>query len=209
MRICIVEDNRMLLDNLVLLLKGEQGIEVIGGHVSAEEALASTDWGSIDVLLADIDLPGMSGVELIRRLRAEHPALNCMAYTIYEDRATVFAAIKAGACGYLVKGCSPRELIESLRELYEGGSPMSPKIARKVILDIQQLEQPEAKGEILSEREVDILRLIEQGRSYKEIAGTLHISTHTVHTHIKNIYEKIQAPSRQEALRKARNLGVL
>lgn len=211
MRVCIVEDNGQLLDNLSMLLRGEPGIEVTGGFRSAEDALAQTNWANVDVLLADIDLPGISGVDLIRTVKDQHPSVNSMAYTIYEDRATVFSAIRAGACGYLLKGSSPRELIESLRELHEGGSPMSPSIARKVILTIHGtgLETPAPDRAGLSEREVLILRQIEKGLSYKEIAQALHISPHTVHTHIKNIYEKVQAHDRADALRRARNLGVL
>ena len=209
MRICIVEDNSLLRDNLTLLLRGEHGISVTGSFPSAEDALATVDWTATDVLLADIDLPGISGVELIHAVKEQHPLVNCMAYTIYEDRATVFSAIKAGACGYLLKGCSPRELVESLEELHGGGAPMSPKIARKVILDIQGSQLDEAAKPVLSTREVEILRQIERGLSYKEIAVASSISPHTVHTHIKNIYEKIHARSRDDALRRARNLGVL
>lgn len=209
--ICIVEDDCQLLNNLSLLLQGEPGFSVVAAVTNAEEALDSVDWTSVDLLLADIDLPGMSGVELIRSLKATHQALNCMAYTIYEDRSTVFAAIRAGACGYLLKGSSPRELIESLHELHAGGAPMSPKIARKVILDIQGEETgaTDAESTLLSSREIEILQHVERGLSYKAIATALHISPHTVHTHIKNIYEKVQARSRSEALRKARNIGVL
>ena len=207
MKLCIVEDNGLLLDNLSLLLRGEPGVDVVGSFRTAEDALAAAPWGSLDVLLADIDLPGMSGVDLIRTVKAAHSGVSCMAYTIYEDRSTVFAAIRAGACGYLLKGASPRELVESLRELYDGGAPMSPKIARKVILDIQSIERPERA--VLSEREIHILREIEKGRSYKEIAAALHISPHTVHAHIKNIYEKVQAHGRAEAIRKARHMGVI
>ncbi len=209
MRLCIVEDHKDLLDNLALLLRGEQGFEVLGAFTSGEEALASVDWAKVDTLLADIDLPGISGIELIRAVKERNPLVNCMAFTIYEDRSTVFSAIKAGACGYMLKGSTPRVLIESLRELHEGGAPMSPKIARKVILDVQSQGVSSAAEAGLSEREVAILRQIEQGRSYKEIGTALSISPHTVHTHIKNIYEKIQASSRAEVLRKARNIGVI
>ncbi len=210
-RICIVEDDSLLLDNLSLLLRGEAGFVVAGAFSDAETALGSMSWRDVDVLLSDIDLPGMSGVELIRALKERHPSLNCMAYTIYEDRSTVFAAIKAGACGFLIKGASPRELIESLRELHEGGSPMSPRIARKVLLDIQDDGRPAGGGAppILSDREIQILRQLERGLSYKGIAVELHISPHTVHTHIKNIYEKVHANGRADVLRKARNLGAL
>jgi two-component system NarL family response regulator len=212
MKLCIVEDHTTLRDNLSLLLRGEPGFEVAGAFPSGEEAIEQIDWHAVDILLADIDLPGMSGVELIQRAKESNPGLNCMAFTIYEDRATVFSAIKAGACGYLLKGSTPRVLVESLRELHEGGAPMSPKIARKVILDVQHQQEEAASSKpavTLSEREVAILRQIEQGRSYKEIGAAFHISPHTVHTHIKNIYEKVQGTCRAEVLRKARNIGVL
>jgi two-component system NarL family response regulator len=208
MKICIVEDNKPLLENLRILLEGEPGFSVTGVYSSAEEALKKAQWDDADILLADIDLPGISGVDMIRRIRSEHEKLQILVYTISEDRNTVFSAIKAGAMGYLLKGCPPRDLVESLRCLYQGGAPMSPKIARKVIGEMQSPgSKPE--GELLSQREKNILSGIAVGRSYKEIGQTLSISPHTVHTHIKNIYEKLQAASRSEALKKARDLGVI
>jgi len=209
MRLCIVEDQREILDSLVVLLRGEPGVEVVGAHASAEEAMAKTDWRAVDILLSDLELPQRSGVELIKIAKDRNPSLNCMAYTVSEDRSTVFAAIKAGACGYILKGTSPRVLMESLRELYDGGAPMSPKIARKVILDVQSHGGPTAGAPVFSEREISILRLVERGHSYKEISAALHISPHTVHTHIKNIYERIQGANRSEVIRKARNFGIL
>lgn len=208
MKICIVEDNKPLLENLRILLEGEPGFSVTGAYSSAEEALKKAPWDMTDILLADIDLPGMSGVELVRRVRAEHPKLQILVYTISEDRDTVFAAIKAGAMGYLLKGCPPRDLIESLKGLYQGGAPMSPKIARRVL---SELQAPGATkpADLLSPREKHILSGIAAGHSYKEIGQMLSISPHTVHTHIKNIYEKLQAASRAEALRKARDMGVI
>lgn len=209
MNICIVEDNKSLLDNLRILLAGEPGFTVSGAYASAEQALRSDAWGGVDALLSDIDLPGMSGVELIRKALALNPRLQIMAYTVFEDRETVFAAIKAGAAGYLLKGCSPRELVEGLRELCRGGAPMSPKIARKVIRELQT-PGSDAGGEgLLTAREKGILSAIGLGRSYKEIAADFNISPHTVHTHIKNIYEKLHAVSRADALQKARDLRVI
>ena len=214
MRICIVEDNSMILDNLRLLLQGEPGIQVTGAFVSAEDALKLVNWNQVDILLADIDLPGMNGVDLIRQVKAEHAQVDAMAYTICEDRAVVMAAIKAGASGYLLKGGTPRVLIESLRELHNGGAPMSPRIARKLIAEFRlattgdAASGPGAAVE-LTQREASILKLVERGLSYSEIAGELSISPHTVHTHIKNIYEKVHASSRTDMLLKARRMGVL
>jgi two-component system NarL family response regulator len=212
MNICIVEDHRLLLENLRLLLQGEPDIAVTGAFASAEEAIAATDWSRTDLLLADIDLPGMSGVELIRRVKQVCPAVDAMAYTISEDRAVVMAAIRAGASGYLLKGSTPRVLIESVRELHEGGAPMSPKIARKLIAELRlHDESPGADGPRigLTQREIEVVRLVERGLAYGEISDALHISPHTVHSHIKHIYEKIHASSRSEMLVKARKLGVI
>jgi DNA-binding NarL/FixJ family response regulator len=212
MNICIVEDHKMLLENLRLLLQGEADIHVTGAFASAEEALSAVDWHSIHILLADIDLPGMSGVELIRCVKQAHPSVDAMAYTISEDRAVVMAAIRAGASGYLLKGSTPRVLIESVRELHQGGAPMSPKIARKLIAELRLQDEDPASGAPrieLTQRETDVVRLVEKGLSYGEISESLHISPHTVHSHIKHIYEKVHASSRDEMLVKVRKLGVI
>ncbi len=207
MNICIVEDNKPLLENLRLLLEGEPGFSVIGAFASAEAALAALPWRDANLLLVDIDLPGLSGVDLINKVHPRMPQLQILVYTISEDRDTVFAALKAGAMGYLLKGCPPRELIESLRNLHQGGAPMSPRIARKVI---RELQTPEGKGaELLSRREREILNAIALGKSYKEMAESLSLSSHTIHGHIKSTYEKLQAANRGEALQKARELGMI
>ncbi|MEN7972670.1 MAG: response regulator transcription factor [Verrucomicrobiota bacterium] len=208
MKIIIVEDNTMTKNNLKILLQGESDIEWVETFGSAEQAQKRASWEKADILLSDIDLPGISGVDLIGWTRLNHQDVSCMAYTIHENRDTVFSAIKAGACGYLLKSSSPRELIESLHELYNGGAPMTSKIARKVILDLQQRDTDESETEnLLTKREQEILRLIEKGFSYKEVAADLYISPHTVHTHIKKIYEKVQAGNRDQVVRKARRLG--
>jgi len=208
MRLCIVEDNQPLLANLQLLLGGEPGCTVVGAYTSAEEALAADPWARCDLLLVDIDLPGVSGVELIREVHRRYPELQALVHTISEDRDVVFAAIKAGAMGYLLKGGSPRELIESLRSLHAGGAPMSPRIARKFLLELQApAVASDPAG--LTPREIDVLKSIAQGMSYKEIADAIGRSPHTVHAHIKAAYEKLQAADRAAALRKARSLGLI
>ncbi len=207
MRLAIIEDDGMLRENLRLLLNGESEIDVVGAFGSAEEALLEFHACSPELLLVDLGLPGISGVELIEKAREQMPSVEIMAYTIYEDRETVFAAIKAGASGYILKGSSPREIVEALHNLYNGGAPMSPKIARKVIGEFQE----KAIGEqyLLSRREKDILTLIEAGLLYKQIADKLAISPHTVHSHIRKIYEKLQAKNRQDALGKARRKCII
>ena len=207
MNLCIVEDNVALLKSLAARLSREPDIRVASANASAEDALEQCPWGEVDILLADIDLPGMSGIELIRRVRENAPAVLSMAFTICEDRATVFAALKAGAYGYVLKGDSPQDLLESLRELSRGGSPMSPSIARQVIREFHPVE--EGEGGALTPREQDVLKLVAEGRLYKEIADAFGLSAHTVHTHIKRIYGKLHAHGRTDAVHKARVAGLL
>jgi DNA-binding NarL/FixJ family response regulator len=207
MRLVIIEDDPLLLENLTLLLRGEDGISVVGSFRSAEEALRSLKSVMPDVMLTDLGLPGMSGVELIKKAKEEMPTIEIMAHTVFEDRDKVFAAIKAGASGYILKGSSPREIIESIHSLYKGGAPMSPKIARKLINEFQG-EGPGTQF-LLTSRETEIVKLVEDGLTYKEIGERLSISTHTVHTHIKNMYEKLQAKDRNDAIIKARKKGII
>jgi len=207
MRIVIVEDDHLLRENLKLLLGGEKGITVIAAFASAEEALDALSSALPEVMLVDIGLPGMSGIELIGQVKSKIPDMEIMAYTVFDDRDNVFSALKAGASGYILKGSTPRELVEALFELYDGGAPMSPKIARAVVREFQ----PPASTEehLLSHREKEILDGLERGLTYKEIAADFNLSIHTVHTHIKNIYEKLHAKSRTEVFLKARRKGIL
>ncbi|MEN6438315.1 MAG: response regulator transcription factor [Syntrophobacter sp.] len=207
MLLTIIEDDRMLMENLRLLLGGEPGIRVLSAFSNAEEAVAAFKTRSPEVMLVDLGLPKMSGIELIRVVKQMHPETEIIVHTISEDRPTVFAALKAGASGYILKGSTPRELIEALFEVHKGGAPMSPKIARMVIREFQ--EEAEQEQQLLTMREKEILVNLEKGLTYKEIAGLLNISPHTVHTHIKNIYEKLQARDRHEALRKAIRTGAI
>lgn len=207
MKVVIIEDNQLLRENLKLLLSGEPGITVTGAFGSAEEALFSMKKAAPDVMLVDLGLPGMSGVELIKKVKDQFPGIEIMTHTVFEDRETVFSAIKAGASGYILKGSTPREIVEALNNLHQGGAPMSPKVARKVIQEFQ--DESINEQYLLSKREQEIVREIERGLSYKEIADKFNISPHTVHAHIKKIYEKLQAKDRQEALMKARKKGII
>lgn len=207
MRLVIVEDDPLLLENLTLLLRGEEGITVVGAYRSAEDALGLLKKAAPEVMLTDIGLPGMSGVELIKKAKEEMAGLEIMAHTVFEDRENVFSAIKAGASGYILKGSSPREIIESIHALYKGGAPMSPKIARKVIHEFQ--DEATSDQYLLTPREIEIAKRVEEGLTYKEIGEKLSISTHTVHTHIKKIYEKLQAKDRNDAIMKARKKGII
>lgn len=207
MRLVIVEDDPLLLENLTLLLRGEEGITVTGAFRSAEDAMRGLESAAPEVMLTDIGLPGMSGIELITKAKEKLPELEIIAHTVFEDRDRVFSAIKAGASGYMLKGSSPRELIESIHALHKGGAPMSPKIARKIIHEFQ--DEATSRQFLLTQREKEIVKLIEEGLTYKGIGERLSISIHTVHTHIKNTYEKLQAKDRNDAISKARKKGII
>jgi two-component system NarL family response regulator len=209
MNLCIIEDQPDLLANLRVLFAGEEGVTLVGSFDCAEAAIDANLWEQCDILLVDIDLPGISGVELIQQLHPLHPQLQILVHTISESRATVFSALKAGAMGYLLKCGSPRELIQSLQTLHLGGAPMSPKIARKVILEMQTKTGHHAAETTLAECELQVLTGIARGQTYKEIAATMNRSSHTVHVHIKSAYKKLQACNRADAIQKARSLGVI
>ena len=207
MRIIIVEDNELLRNNLTLLLGGEHDIMVTRSFGSSEDAIDGLRDIDFDLLLVDIGLPGLSGIELIRRVKERNPEIDILAHTVFDDRDTIYKAIRAGASGYILKGATPRELVEAIRNLVEGGAPMSPRIARAIIHDMQEKSGEEQY--ILTARETEIIRRLESGYTYNEAADELNISSHTVHTHIKHIYEKLHAKDRKDALIKARKKGII
>ena len=204
LRVFIVEDDPRLLRHLVELLDGEPGLRVAGTAGDSEEALELLGGSGADIALVDLNLPGKSGVELIAGLAGSGPPV--LVHTVRDDRATVLAAIKAGACGYVLKGGSPRELIEALYNLDGGGSPMSPKIARAVL---RELQARPSGPDPLTPRERQVLQLIDRGFTYKELAAELHISHNTVHTHVKHIYERLHGRDKRSALAEARRRGLL
>lgn len=206
----IVEDDALLRENLRVLMAGEPGMRSVAACASAEDALEllrSPGRTPPHVMLTDLGLPGIGGVDLIRQAKALRPELDILVLTVSEDRDAVFAALKAGACGYIVKGATPRELVESIAELRAGGAPMSPKIARLVIRNFQDTSLDEEY--LLTPKERHVLAGVAGGHSYKEIAAELHISPHTVHSHVKRVYEKLHATDKRDALMKARRKGLL
>lgn len=206
-RLMIVEDDPLLRETLHVLLAGEPGLSVVACCDSGEAALALLAQANPDTLLSDLGLPGMSGIDLIRQAKERLPSLDILVLTISEDRDAVFAALRAGACGYIVKGSTPRELIEALTEMAGGGAPMSPRIARLVIRSIQDAAPDD--DTLLTAKERSVLLGVRDGLSYKAIAARLNISPHTVHSHVKHIYEKLQAVDKRDALNKARRRGAL
>ncbi|MDW7772490.1 MAG: response regulator transcription factor [Desulfobulbaceae bacterium] len=207
MRVAIVEDNAILRENLVLLIGGEPDLQVCCHFGTAEEALPVIIRNKPDIVLVDLSLPGMSGIEMIKRIKAKHLDLEILVYTVSDARNTVFSAIKAGATGYLLKGATPRELVEAIHNLAGGGAPMSHKIARAVIGEFQEVEHDDLY--LLTAREKEILLGLEKGLTYNQLGSELTISPHTIHSHIKKIYEKLHAKSRREALTKARRKGII
>ena len=209
-RVDIVEDQRVLRDGLVALIGGARGFARVRAFGSMEEAVDPIAADPPDVLLADIGLPGISGIEGVRRLKAKLPSLQVLMLTVYADNDHVFEAICAGACGYLLKDTPPGRLIEAIREALSGGAPMSPEIARQVVEMFQRVAPPPpASPHRLSPRELDVLRLLADGHVYKTAAAALNLSLDTVRFHVRNIYEKLHVHSKSEAVLAALRQGIL
>jgi len=202
MLIALVEDDKTVREGLQMLLNGSPGYSCIAAFGSGEEALKEIPKIMPDVVLMDINLPGINGIECILKMKVKDLPVLFIMLTVFEDADAIFRSLSAGACGYLLKNTPPAKLLEAIRDVYQGGSPMSGEIARKVV---QSFQHPANKPDIstsLTKREEEILGLLSQGYFYKEIANTLSISTETVRTHIRNIYEKLQVRTRTEAILK-------
>jgi len=209
-RVAIVEDQRALREGLKALVGGTGDFEIAGAYGSMEEALPALEAKPVDLVLADIGLPGISGIEGVRRLKAQHPPMQILMLTVYADNEHVFEAICAGACGYLLKDTPPGKLLDALREVQAGGAPMSPEIARKVVEMFQRVAPPPpTAGHSLSPREVEVLKLLAEGHVYKTAAAQLDLSIDTVRFHIRNIYEKLHVHSKSEAVLAALRAGIL
>ena len=204
--VSIVEDNDQLRATLARLLNKAEGFRCVSHYPDAESALAALPGEKPEVVLVDINLPGMNGVEFVRRLKQAAPEILAVMLTAYEDTENIFNALAAGAAGYLLKRAPRGELLEAIREVRRGGSPMTTHIARKVVQSFQKpgpAPQPGGGGgDSLSAREQEVLDLLSQGFLYKEIADKLGISYETVHTYIRRIYEKLQVRTRTEAVAK-------
>ena len=202
-KVAIVEDMRDVREGLALLINGTSGFRCVGRFRSMEEAAANIAREMPDVVLTDIGLPGMDGIEGIRLLRQHHSALPFIALTVYDDDERIFDALCAGACGYLLKNTQPARLLEALREVAAGGAPMSPEVAKRVIRLFQEFAPPKASPCHLTPQEKELLKLLVAGHSYKSAASEMKISYHTVSFHLRNIYEKLQVHSKTEAVSKA------
>lgn len=200
--VVVVEDDAGLRDQLVLVLKSARDIECLYAVSTGEEAVEKIPARPPDVVLMDIQLPGMSGIECVAALKKRLPALEFIMLTVYEDAERIFSALKAGAAGYLIKSGPPEKLFEAIRDVHSGGAQFSAHIARKVVQHFQGAEKAARDTEKLSPREVEVIELLASGYIYKEIADQLGIGTETVRTYVKNICVKLRVKNRTEAVAK-------
>jgi DNA-binding NarL/FixJ family response regulator len=201
--VAIVEDDRLIREGLCMLINGAKGYCCTGAYRSMEEALARP-WTEIPlVVLVDIGLPGMSGIEGLPILRQKYPDVALLMLTIYEDDERIFDALCAGACGYLLKKTPPEKLLESLAEVLAGGAPMSPEIARRVLRLFREIRPPAAADAHLTPHELRLLKLLVEGHNYQSAAAELSVSFSTINFHMQNIYGKLQVHSKSEAVAKA------
>jgi len=198
--VAIVEDDQGIRETLVRLLDGAPGFRCAGAFATGEEALQRLPKMAPAVVLVDINLPKMSGIDLVAALKASDTAMHFLVLTVYEDSAKIFQALAAGASGYLLKRVPPAKLLEAVREVHEGGSPMSSSIARQVVQSFHRMGEAKKESENLSPREQEILQLLTDGFLYKEIAEKLSIGRETVRTYIRRIYEKLHVRTRTEAV---------
>lgn len=186
-----------------MLINGTQGFRCCGSWRSMEEAFQEVDAAAPDVVLNDIALPGMSGIEGIRILKERFPSLAILMLTVHQDDERIFDAICAGACGYLLKKTPPARLLEALKEAVSGGAPMSPEVAARVVSLFREIRPPDRSGCDLSPHEIRLLKLFVEGHNYKTAAAELGVTVHTISFHLRNIYSKLQVHSKSEAVAKA------
>jgi DNA-binding NarL/FixJ family response regulator len=207
-RVSIVEDNQRVRTSLARLIDLSEGFKCVSEHSTGEEALAALPAAKPEVVLMDINLPGMNGVDCVRQIKPLLPDTQVVMLTVYENTDLIFQALSAGATGYLLKQTPPAELLAAVREVRGGGSPMTGHIARKVVASFQQSGESAREFENLTPREREVLDHLAKGFLYKEIAEAMSISYDTVHTHIRKIYEKLHVRSRTEAVAKHLGRGV-
>jgi DNA-binding NarL/FixJ family response regulator len=202
-RVAIIEDQPDIRESLTFLVNGTPGYSCTGRYRTMEEALPGIAAAMPDVVLSDIGLPGMSGIEGVRILKERYPNLLILMLTVYDDDDRIFDAMCAGASGYLLKKTPPARLLDSLREAFEGGAPMSPEVARRVVSLFREIRPPERADYQLTPHETRLLKLFVEGHNYKTAAAELGVSINTVNFHVRSIYDKLQVHSRSEAVVKA------
>ena len=209
-KVAVIEDRREIRDGLAALINGTEGYSCTASFRSMEQALAALAAPLLpDIVLVDIGLPGMSGIEGTRLLKERHPSLQFLVLTVYDDDERIFGALCAGACGYLLKRTAPARLLESLRELRDGGAPMSPEVARSVIRLFQRVRPPKHADHQLTPHQTRLLKLLADGHNYKTAAAELGVTVDTIAFHLRHIYEKLQVHSKSEAVAKALRHGII
>jgi DNA-binding NarL/FixJ family response regulator len=200
--VSIVDDEKELRQSIATFVNGSQGFKCVSTYGSAEAALKGLPEDKPEVVLMDINLGGMSGIECVEQLKEAVPAMLVLMLTVYEDTDQIFKALAAGASGYLLKRSSPTKLLQAIREVHTGGSPMTSSIARKVVASFQKSKPTAEKQTHLSPREEMVLNCLAKGYTYKQIADELDISIDTIRTYLRRIYEKLHVQSRTEAVAK-------
>ncbi len=195
--VVIIEDNPYILESFTEIINDEDNFEVIGAFTNCEDALVFCLNNSPDILLVDIQLPGINGIEGIKKFQVQNPNAKSIVVSVHEESSYIFDALSAGAVGYLSKNSTPINIIHALKQVIDGGSPMSSTIARKVVASFQTPQQ-----KALSNRENDVLQILAKGKSYAAIAQELHLSINTIKTHTRNIYEKLHVNSKEEIIKK-------
>lgn len=208
-KVALVEDDGSTREGLRLLIHGSPGFQITGAFESVEDALPALGLQTPDVLLMDINLPGMSGREGVRVIKERWPSIEVLILSVYGEQESVFESICNGAAGYLLKKTPPARLLEAIQEAREGGSPMSPEIARKVVALFRKTPRPEPMDQALTPRELQLLALLAEGHGYAEAAELLGISENTVRNYIRSIYEKLHVHSKSEAVSKALRQGLI
>jgi DNA-binding NarL/FixJ family response regulator len=208
-RVAIVEDQREIREGLVFLINGSDGFCSSGAWRSMNEAIPAIESDPPDVVLVDLELPGLSGIEGIRILKEKHPRLLMLVLTVYDDDDRIFQAVCAGACGYLLKRTPSGRLLDAIREAFDGGSPMSPAVARRVLELFRQYRPPQPSDHELTPHQVRLLKLFVEGHNYKSAAMKLGVSVNTIGFHVQQIYGKLQVHSKSEAVAKAIREGIV
>lgn len=210
LRIAIFDDNEDRCESLVLLLQDAEGLELAGVYNDANTALQDITDSAPDLILMDIQMPGVGGIEAVKIIKKQFPEIQILMQTVFFDDELIFDSIKAGASGYILKQTSPERIVESIFDASEGGSPMTPSVARKVLDFFKTpLEKVSNIDYNLTKREMEVLTLLTKGKSYKMIADSLYISFSTVNTHVHNIYQKLHVNSIGEAVAKAIQKGIV
>ena len=201
--VCIFEDNKALRESMGVLIAGSHGYQLVGAWPDASKVLQAVGECQPDVVLMDINMPGLSGIEAVSLIKQKFPQVQILMQTVFEEDDKVFASICSGASGYVLKNTTPVRLLEAIKEVYEGGAAFTPSIAKKVLKMAANQSSDPAEFINLSEREREVLHKLVEGMSYKMVAAALTISFDTVHSHVANIYSKLHVNSKSEAVAKA------